>query len=130
MFLTHGTTEERLDFVSVFQSVPHTGKHFQRGCITANKATYEEGKGGEDREMDATRDKGGEGRIGGGRESGGWGGTINIRERNRKDTHRTAEESSNFVHAEELPVVALTSNPPSDVSSGLHSGLQDGAAPP
>lgn len=31
VFLTHGTTEERLDFVSVFQSVPHTGKHFQRG---------------------------------------------------------------------------------------------------
>lgn len=39
VFLTHGTTEERLDLVSVFQSVPHTGKHFQRGCVTADKAT-------------------------------------------------------------------------------------------
>lgn len=45
VFLTHGTTEEGLDFVSVFQPVPHTGKHFQRGCATANKATWG-GKGG------------------------------------------------------------------------------------
>lgn len=39
VFLTHGTTEEGLDFVSVFQPVPHTGKHSQSGFVTANTAT-------------------------------------------------------------------------------------------
>ena len=45
VFLTHGTTEEGLDFVSVLQPVPHTGKHFQSGYLTAIAATWEVDKG-------------------------------------------------------------------------------------
>lgn len=45
VFLTHGTTEEGLDFVSVLQPVPHTGKHFQSGYLTPSTATWEVDKG-------------------------------------------------------------------------------------
>lgn len=33
VLLTHGTAEEGLDFVSVLQPVPHTGKQFQFGYL-------------------------------------------------------------------------------------------------
>lgn len=55
VFLTHGTTEEGLDFVSVLQPVPHTGKHFQSGYLTASAATL--GGGEVDIRMDARRER-------------------------------------------------------------------------
>lgn len=45
VFLTHGTTEEGLDSVSVFQPVPHTGKHFQSGCVTVKQSHRGGGRG-------------------------------------------------------------------------------------
>lgn len=63
IFLTHGTTEEGLDFVSVLQPVPHTGKHFQSGYLTASAATREEDKGMyANRERDAREERGRKGR--------------------------------------------------------------------
>lgn len=52
VFLTHGTTEEGLDFVSVLQPVPHTGKLFQSGYFTGNAATWEA-----DEAMDVSREE-------------------------------------------------------------------------
>lgn len=73
--LTQGTTEERLDFVSVLQPVPHTGKHFQRGCFTASETTQEIDKG-----MDADG-------------GGGWGGAREERgERGRKRQREGRQE--------------------------------------
>lgn len=68
VFLTHGTTEEGLDFVSVLQPVPHTGKLFQSGYLTGSTATWEGDKGmdaGRERERergggDAREERGGE----------------------------------------------------------------------
>lgn len=72
VFLTHGTTEEGLDFVSVLQPVPHTGKHFQSGYLTASAATWGGGgrhkDGCKEREKGVREEKGRKGRKRQGRE--------------------------------------------------------------
>lgn len=72
VFLTHGTTEEGLDFVSVLQPVPHTGKHFQSGYLTASASTWTGGgrqrDGCKEREKGVREEKGGKGRKRQGRE--------------------------------------------------------------
>lgn len=52
VFLTHGTTEEGLDFVSVLQPVPHMGKHSQSGYLAASQTTWEADTG-----LDASRER-------------------------------------------------------------------------
>lgn len=92
IFLTHGTTEEGLDFVSVLQPVPHTGKHFQSGYLTASAATREVDKGMyANRERDVREERGRKGRKRQGKE-----GRkeivkkyINKQERQREDILRT-----------------------------------------
>lgn len=85
-FLTHGTTEEGLDFVSVLQPVPHMGKHSQSGYLAASMATGEVDKG-----MDASREREMQGRRGAGKKGQDKGKKVTVKKciNKKKGTGRT-----------------------------------------
>lgn len=53
-FLTYGTPKQGLDFVSVLQPVPHTGKHFQSGFLSVT--TWETRRTDRREGVDASRE--------------------------------------------------------------------------